>query len=95
MAALLVDEELLMEIANSIVKDYDCTQLAVRLKVNSDEVKVLKATNADPRSIAFGVLKKWNLMEGANKSTLYGMLNKEPFEHLARKFRDRLQTGTF
>ena len=90
MSQSLPKRELLLDLSNEIVRLHDCTQLAIRLKVDDDEVVALKETTRDPNEIAFQVLKKWSLKESANGRILYEALSKKPFEHLARKYKDDL-----
>lgn len=95
MADSLPTANLLRRISNDIFKSYDCTQLAILVDVGDDIVDALKVETTNVHEIAFGVFKKWSRKKGASGRTLYNALNNDPFEHLARKFKeDLLQAGT-
>ena len=91
----LPKEKLLRRVSNDISKIYDCTQLAVLLDIDSDKVVALQEEGTrDPHAITFSLLKQWSRQEGANGRALYDALNTDPFEHLARKYKEELlQTG--
>ena len=88
------DQKLLLRIARRMSTDFDCSQLAVSLGVETDFITKTQQLLKNPKSIAFEVLREWSRGDDATSLALYTALNVEDFQQIATEFKkDLLSAG--
>ena len=88
------DPNLLLRIAGRMNTDFDCSQLAVSLGVETDFITKTQQLLKNPKSIAFEVLREWSRGDNGSSLALYTALNVEDFQQIATEFKkDLLSAG--